>query len=289
MLTRIDRIQLAVPDRAEAARGWVELLGAAHHGDDRVACLGALRGRYRLGTGWVEVLQPDGDGPVADALSRRGRGHLFAAGAATADLEGLIDRLRRRGVEPVQEGHQVHLSEADSGGHGLRLVVSRDDPGERAGLLGHFYEVTNLVHDAPTAVSHYAELFGLDPSQFQPIASEAYGYTGTLTLFAPGHLDRLEVITPTVADNTMGRFFSKAGESLYMAFAEAPDLVALEERLMAAGAGFTAEPRGPARDERGPHTIFIHPAALGGMMLGLSRPTYAWRWSGHPERVEGGV
>jgi len=33
-------------------------------------------------------------------------------------------------------------------------------------------------------------------------------------------------------------------------------------------------------------TIFLHPPSLGGTMLGLSRPTLAWQWSGHPERVE---
>jgi hypothetical protein len=31
--------------------------------------------------------------------------------------------------------------------------------------------------------------------------------------------------------------------------------------------------------------LFIHPKALGGMMLGVSRATHAWTWSGHPERV----
>jgi hypothetical protein len=32
--------------------------------------------------------------------------------------------------------------------------------------------------------------------------------------------------------------------------------------------------------------LFIHPAALGGMMSGISRTTVARTWSGHPERVE---
>jgi hypothetical protein len=31
--------------------------------------------------------------------------------------------------------------------------------------------------------------------------------------------------------------------------------------------------------------IWLHPATLGGMMLGLSRPSMAWSWSGSPERV----
>lgn len=289
MLTRIDRIQLAVPDRAEAARGWVALLGATLEDDDRVDCLGVARSRYRLGTSWVELLEPDGDGPVADALAERGRGHLFAAGAATTDLDLLVTRLSRV-CDPKVEGGQVHLSPTDTGGHGLRLVISPDEPPDgRTGLVDHLYEVTNLVHDAAATCAEYAELFALEPSNFQPIASEEYGYSGQLTLFAPDRLDRFEVIHPTDDAKTMGRFYSKAGESLYMAFAEMPDPAAVEARLTEAGAPFTAVPdAGRRRDDRGPHTIFVHPPVLGGMMLGLSRPTYAWTWSGHPEWVERG-
>ena len=62
MLTRIDRVQMAVPNRASAARGWTELLGAEHAGDDEIKGLGASRSRYRLGDGWIELLEPSGSG-----------------------------------------------------------------------------------------------------------------------------------------------------------------------------------------------------------------------------------
>ena len=100
MLESIDRVQMAVPDRAAAAAGWVDLLGAEPEGDDHVDALGADRSRYRLGDGWIELLEPTGPGPVAEAVDRRG-GHLFAAGAATTDLDGLIGHLRERGVADV--------------------------------------------------------------------------------------------------------------------------------------------------------------------------------------------
>jgi hypothetical protein len=290
MLTRIDRVQLAVPDRAEAARGWVELLGAEPDGEDEVACLAARRSRYRIGTSFVELLEPAGDGPVADALAERGRGHLFAAGASTPDLDLLVTRLSRV-ADPVVENGQVHLSAADTGGHGLRLVVSPEEAaGDAAGRVGSLYEVTNLVGDAAAVCADYAERFALDPGTFQPIESDAYGYRGQLTLFAPDALHRFEVIHPHDRDKTMGRFHEKLGDSLYMAFAEVPDLASVEERLAAAGAPHTpVPPPDRRRDDRGPHTVFVHPPALGGMMLGLSRPTYAWSWSGHPEWVDGGL
>jgi hypothetical protein len=287
VLTRIDRVQMAVPDRAAAAKGWVGLLGAEHEGDDRLAVLAARRSVYRLGDGRVELLEPDGTGAVAEAVGRRGP-HLFAAGASSPDLGALLGRLRELGVEALTEAGQIHLDPGASGGSGLRVVVSVDESLPRVGAIDGFYEVTNLVHDAKAAVERCAGLFGLDGSAFVPIDSPHYGYDGSLTLFDPERLDRFEMITPRVPENTMGRFFARFGETLYMAFAESGELPAVEERAREAGAGFTAVPPAADRDTRGPHTIFLHPAALGGMMLGLSRRSYAWRWSGHPERVEGG-
>jgi hypothetical protein len=283
VLTRVDRIQLAVPDRCAAAAGWVELLGAEHAGDERIACLGARCSRYRLGRGWIELLEPDGAGPVADAVTRRG-GHLFAAGAATADLDALVAQLRSRGADPVLEGGQAHLDPVASG-IGLRAVLSSDAALEPVGDVDFLYEVTLLVRDAAAAVDRCASLFGLDPPAFVPIESEHYGYAGTLTLFDRERLDRFEVITPNDPGNTMGRFFARAGESFYMAFAESAALAKVEEQARERGDGFTVVPpdRGAGRPA---DTLFLHPPALGGMMLGLSRPTMAWQWSGRPERVE---
>ena len=278
MLTRIDRIQVATPDAATAIASWVDLLGAEPSGDDEVAALGARRSRCRVGDGWVEFLEPLGAGPVADALERRGGPHLFAAGAATPDVDELVLRFVERGAKVDVEGGQAFISAEATGGHGLRLVVSPDEELPSVGALDYLYEVTNLVRDAGTTAAGYAGLFGLHPSTFVPIESWHYGYSGRLTLFRSDRLHRFEVITPVDGGKTMGRFFSKVGESLYMCFAESGQLSAVAERCRAAGA-----PHTPVAD----HTLFVHPGALGGVMLGLSRPTYAWTWSGHPERVDG--
>lgn len=285
MLVRIDRIQIAVPDRAAAAEGWRELLGAEHHGDDQVKSLGARRSLYRLGDGWIEFLEPDGAGAVADAVSARA-GHLFAAGASAADVAAVAARLREKNIDAPVEAGQLHLGPAETGGKGLRLVVSPDVPLKPVGAIDELYEVTNLVSDAPAATAHFAELFRLESENFVPIDSAHYGYAGTLTLFDRDRLDRLEIITPRVSENTMGRFFARQGQSLYMAFAESGELELIEERARERRVGFTPVP-GPKKRGDGPlQTVFLHPPALGGMMLGLSRRTQAWSWSGHPERVQ---
>ncbi len=287
MLTRIDRVQMAVPDRASAAEGWTQLLGAEHAGDDEIRGLGASRSLYRVGDGWIELVEPNGTGAVAEAVKRRGP-HLFAAGAASADCALLAARLRARGIEPLEQSGQLHLDPRATGGHGLRLVISPDDTqtAEPVGVVDGFYEVTNLVSDAKAAVGQCAETLGLDTAAFVPIDSTHYGYEGALTLFHPDRLHRFEIITPKVLDKTLGRYFTRNGESLYMAFAECGNLTALEERAKQLGAGYTAVPAAGSREEEeSAHTLFLHPPSLGGMMLGLSRPGYAWTWSGHPERV----
>lgn len=280
MLTQIDRVLLVVPDRARAGAAWRALLGAEPEAEDKLAALGALRSRYRLGRGFVELLEADGTGPVADALATRGP-HLFAAGAATPDLEGLIARLRAGGKAPILEGGQALLDPARSG-RGLRVVLSAEQQLDPVGDVDFLYEVTHLVGDAAEATRECADLFGLDSKSFVPISSEQYGYAGSLTLFDPDRLHRFEVIHPYEAHKTMGRFFDRFGESFYMAFAESRAIAKIQERARELGVGFTAE---PVTGDGGPDTLFLHPQALGGIMLGLSGPTIAWRWSGHPERV----
>ncbi|HZN12702.1 MAG TPA: hypothetical protein VFB78_00405 [Acidimicrobiales bacterium] len=278
MLTRIDRIQVATPDIGTAASRWGILLGAEHDGDDVVSALAARRSRYRVGDGWVEFLEPDGAGPVADALAERGGAHLFAAGAATVDVDELVLRFVERGQKVAVEGGQAFLDADATGGYGLRLVVSAEDDLPSVGAIDYLYEVTNLVANADAAVAEYADGFGFHPSsEMVPIESKEYGYRGFLTLFHPDRLHRFEVINPHDRDKTMGRYFGKFGESLYMCFAESNQLASVAERCKEAEAPIT---------EVGNHTLFLHPAALGGVMVGLSRPTYAWTWSGHPERVE---
>jgi len=275
MLTRIDRVQIAAPDRRRVGARWQTLLDAEHESDDRVAALGALRSTYRLGQSCMEVLEPDGDGPLGDAVARRGA-HLFAAGVATPDVAAAVERVREKGVEAVVEGGQAFLHPAVTGAAGVPLVVSEAVDRPAVGLVDLLYEVTDLRDNAAAAASRYADLFSLDESRYVPISSDQYGYRGILTLFDHSRLDRLEVITPYDLDKTMGRFFTRFGESLYMCYAESGQTGEILERAQGMEAPHTGDAGG----------LFLHPVALGGVMLGVSRRTAAWRWSGHPERVE---
>jgi hypothetical protein len=280
MLRRVDRVQAVVADRRATAAAYRRLLDAEVAREDRVRLLGARRAVLRLGCSEVELLEPDGSGVAAEFFSRT-KGGLFAAGFATADIAQLRAHLHERRVPVAEERGQLFLSPAQLGLPGLQTVVSTDREPSRAGLVRHLYEVTLLVQDFSSVVQQAAATFALDPTHFVPIRSEEYGYEGVLTLFHPDRLDRIEAITPYDPEKTMGRFFAKRGPAFYMCYCEADDLRPIRERLHEhAPNGWT----GPD-DSAPPDNIFIHPAVLGGMMLGVSRTTFAWTWSGHPERV----
>ncbi|MBD3646920.1 MAG: hypothetical protein HUJ31_05580, partial [Pseudomonadales bacterium] len=233
----------------------------------------------------VEFLEPDGSGPVANAISRRGA-HLFAAGLSTGNFDGLAAHLESAGIPATRESGQLFLNGANTGGFGLQVVISLEESLPAIGALDFFYETTLLVDDARSRVQQCADIFDLDTGPFVPIDSDNYGYDGTLTLFRENRLDRFEIITPNNPENTMGRYFKKFGEGYYMAFAESDQLVDIEQKAREAGLGHTPvrpndRPEGQTAD-----TVFLHPPTLGGMMLGISRPTMAWSWSGQPDKVE---
>lgn len=283
MLERVDRMLMAVRDRAQASRTFERLLGAVHDREESDAHLGARRAVLRVGESELELCEPTGPGPVADFIDRWGEG-LFAAGYATSRLEELASHLERIGAGHTREGGRLHLPGSTTAG--FPMVISALAQRPRIGPVSFFYEATNALDSDWRAVARrYTEMFGLDPSRFSPISSARFGYEGTLTLFdPPARLDRIE-LSQTFADRpgAMRRFVERrGGDSLYMCYVETHDFDALKARLLEAGA--TLIPRGPdvAGERDG---LWVHPKSLHGMLLGVSRTTLAWEWSGRPELV----
>jgi hypothetical protein len=244
--------------------------------------LGAYRTVVRAGRSDVEFLQPDGTGAIADALSRRGRAHVWAAGAASPDPGAVAGTARAAGARVGSEGDRVHV-ELEIEGAPIRFVISPEAERTPAGRLDFLYEATVLAADQAGAVARIRDAFGLDESVFTTITSEMFGYTGVLTLFRAGQLHRFEVITPIDRDKTMGRYHAREGACFYMGFAEASDLLDVERQIRPGGVTID-RPEG-RRADQAPDQVWIHPPTLGGVMLGVSRPSMAWMWSGHPERV----
>ena len=147
------------------------------------------------------------------------------------------------------------------------------------GLLSNLYEATHLTNDANQSTRDIARVFALDAEAFVAIDSDTYGYEGSLTLFNPSALHRIESIHPYDVSKTMGRYCEKFGPSMYMCYGETDDLPALREQLK------TVAPDNWTGSDDNNDGLFINPRALGGVMVGVSRTTYDWTWSGYPDRV----
>lgn len=281
MLTRIDRVQMIVLDRAAATARWRQLFDAELVREDRVAFLSATRTVLRVGESELELLEADGVGAVAQHYSRV-RSAVFAVGFAVPDPDAAAAALDARGIHHVVEGGQVHLTGEWIGVPALRVVLTRDERRAPAGLLARLYEVTHLMRGHARAAEGLAKVFDLDPGGFVPIRSPEFGYDGTLAMLAPERLDRVECVTPFDPKRPMGRFFARQGPCLYMFYAEARDAGAARARVLEhAPDAYTGPRQGP-----GPDNFWVHPRALGGALLGVSRESFAWTWSGHPERVQ---
>ena len=277
MLTRIDRVMVTAHDAAAVANRWAALLDAREQRRDRIPALGADRIVIGIGDAEVEILQPTGPGPVARHLAAGGG--PFAAGVATRNIHKVRRRLAEAGIVPTQIGQQFFIDAGRLRIPGLSLVISTDAERPRTGLLTNLYEVTHLTDDARGAAAAFARLFDLDTRNFVPIRSETFGYDGTLTLFDASALHRIETINPFDRTKTMGRYFERFGPALYMCYGETDRLPELRERLKALA------PRDWTGSDTDANGLFVHPRALGGIMLGVSRTTYAWTWSGRPDRV----
>ncbi len=284
MLERVDRVQLVVRDRAQAAKAFARLLGAEALREAPAAHLGARRTILALGESELELCEPTGPGRARAHLERWGEG-LLAAGFAVADMTDVHARLAEEGAAFSEDGEQTYV-DADQT-PGLPVVLTPSAARRRTGPVSFLYEVTNtLASDWRAAADRYVALFGLDPARFSPIASARFGYVGTLTLFdPPARLDRIELSQVVDPRSAMGRWVARRGDSLYMCYVESHDVPEIVRRLDAAGARWTPRGDDAARERDG---LWIHPSALHGLLLGVSRTTLAWEWSGRPELVRAG-
>ncbi len=279
MLKRVDRVQIAVANLDAAEKVVANVFGAEPMRRDEAAPIGAMRSTMQAGASLIELVQPNGAGPVRDFLDRWGQG-LFAAGFSVDDLDAAARHLEKQGAKFVSSAGQLFVDPSST--FGMRVVISLKHERAPVGLIKWTYEVTNVVADWRAASDRYAKLFSLDSPKFVPIESKDFGYTGTLTMFdSPARLDRIEIAEITNGDLAMGRFHRKRGDSLYVFFVETEDVTAIAQRIESTGSKANVW----RRDEAGAAEMFIHPSQFLGVLVGVSRTEVAWTWSGDPDRA----
>jgi hypothetical protein len=279
VLTRIDRVLVSAADAEQAAGRWRELFDAAAIWCGRDPAWAARSSVLRCGTTDVEILEPDGEGPIAERLRSVGPG-LFGVGVATQDLARCERWLDEHGVRFLREATRIVVEPAEVSG--LPVVVCEDVPRPRAGLLDHLFEITHLVRDGASACRRFMEVFALREENRCHFDGDAFGYRTFLPTFDPARcLDRVEFGEP-LAGSAMDRFLARRGSSPYMCHGETPDVGEIRERLRARGLRFEdSAPTG------GDDLLYVHPSALGGVLLGackrgsfgIVRRDGRWCWS----------
>jgi hypothetical protein len=282
MMDRIDRIQIAVKSTDKAAATFNRLLGTEIIEKSHSQYLHASRTVLACGESEIELCQPDGAGRTADFLTAKGEG-LMTAGLCCANPEQLKSRLRAMSFSLIEDGDQFYLPSSEH--YGMPFVISATKSRNRIGAVSFLYEVTHALRsDWRKVAAHYAGVFDLNPNRFSAIRSELFGYDGSLTMFdPPNRLDRIELAQVVNNDVAMGRWTRRKGDSLYMCSCESHDIRNLVERFLSAGVRWT--PRGNNREFEC-DGFWSHPADLHGVLLGVSRTTVAWEFSGRPEFVD---
>jgi hypothetical protein len=208
MLKRVDRVQIAVRDNAIGERVVAEVFGGELLRRDNLSILHAKRSTMQAGSSLIELLEPDGAGPIAEFVAKFDGG-LYGAGFSVEDLDTAARHLDANGVRFERASGELYLDPRAT--FGINAVLSAHHDRNPVGTIKWIYEVTNVVGDWRAASDRYAKIFNLDASKFSPITSPEFGYTGTLTLFnPPERLDRIEISQITDYEKAMGRFIASA-------------------------------------------------------------------------------
>mgnify|MGYP000002156577 CR=1 FL=1 len=281
-MDRVDRVQIAVKSATAATESFKKLFDAEVSREERSVYLGANKTILAFGESEIELCEPDGTGLAADFIAKRGGG-LMTAGLSCNEPDRLKAHIEALGFECIDDGDQFYLPPQDH--FGMSFVISKTYPRRRVGLASFLYEVTNtLVTDWRFAAAHFAGLFQLEARNFTRIGSPNFGYEGTLTMFnKPNRLDRIELSQVVRDDVTMSRWTQKHGDSLYMCYCETDDMAALTARFREAGVRWT--PRSGNPDDE-PDGLWTDPRDMHGLLMGVSRDTAGWDWSGLPEAVD---
>lgn len=283
MLHTVDRILVAVRSLDDAERNYRNVLAAKVVDEFDSAYLKARVRRMLLGTSEVELCMPAGDGPVQRHLDQWGEG-LFCGGVSTPDLDACEQWLAAQSVRFEKADGRLYPDSADL--YGLPLAISAVHASGKArapGPIEFLYELTMVLRSRWQDVAgHYVQRLALQPARMVDITFARFGYEGSLMMFDPDRLDRIELSEAHDPAFPMGRFSAKRGDALYMCYAQTDDLAQVIARLEEHGHRWTRRTQTPQERDG----LWIHPSALNGVLMGVSRHSLAWQWSGRPDRVQ---
>lgn len=283
MLKSVDRILVVVKDLDQAEKNYSLVLGATKVEDYESSYLNAKVRRMAIGVSEVEFCQPLGQGRAQKRLDEKGEGLLYG-GVSTPDLEKYAQHLSSNNINFAKEdGRLYHDGEAM---YGLPLVISQepDTPRQRNdGPVEFLYELTVVLKSPWNEVAeHYSKVLGIDRKNEVGITFSRFGYDGTLLRFTPDKLDRIELSEAHDTDYPMGRYTAKHGDAFYMCYVQTDNLEQIVDTLLENKMKWTRRTTNPVERDG----LWLHPSVTNGVLMGVSRTSLAWQWSGKPELVQ---
>ena len=122
--------------------------------------------------------------------------------------------------------------------------------------------VAIAVESIAASLPVFESLLGASGSPVERIASQ--GVAVTFVGSGPG---RIELLEPTGADTTVGRFLARRGPGLHHIAYRVPDIEAALAQF--AGAGVELIDRRPKFGANGHRVAFLHPRSTGGVLIEL--------------------
>lgn len=129
-------------------------------------------------------------------------------------------------------------------------------------MLTKIEHVALAVADLEAAIAHYGEVWGLEVEHREVVADQ-----GVEEAMLPLGESYLQLLGPTGADTTVGRFIERKGEGLHHIAYEVADLEASLARLKEQGVRLIDEK--PRRGGRGHMVAFVHPRGNHGLLVEL--------------------
>lgn len=131
--------------------------------------------------------------------------------------------------------------------------------------VGELDHTAVAVADLDAALERYRRLLGLEPGHREVVEGQGV----EVAFLSPPGDTRLELIAPLSEESPVARFLARRGEGLHHVCFRVADLeAALRD---AEAAGIRLVDRSPRRGAAGSLIAFLHPAALGGVLVELKQ------------------
>jgi methylmalonyl-CoA/ethylmalonyl-CoA epimerase len=118
------------------------------------------------------------------------------------------------------------------------------------------------VHSLEAALAPYRDGLGLQLEEIEEVASEQ-----VRVAFLPAGDTRIELLEPTGAESTIGRFLSRRGEGIHHLCFEVEDIDLAMTRLRESGVPLVDEV--PRQGAGGCRVAFVHPRGTAGVLVEL--------------------